>query len=531
MQEDQAVFRLHIDDLASLGSTFSVKLPLDAKVDDLIAIVADDESVMFEGCAGFLAVERRIDDEDEDQPLFEEDFDVPPKSFGGADLAEKLTANGGTLLLPGNALSSYGLSSTTCNGITLFAVSDDVDRQPTVFQEDLKRLGFGEVVFKYVKLHPDSKQLVAARQYFSGPPLSWFQSKSQKEGAADRAQTITFGMDENFEEASTLILALQITHENEKLNVSCKNMAGDTVCSINFASNDVVATLQSSLCARLQWASMTIWHGSEPVSDPADPVSKYSLLTVAPAAPGHVHGVYWHISGGHRPAGYSSSGSNLANVLALEPGKAALLYHFKGDYKRAAEVRRLAMLDAQWNTQTCEGQAVVRITGKAVLDRYYVHERCGYDGTSLEEFECYASVTIPIEQLEQAQTQDYHHSTTEGSGWTCGSENYKCSFFLPMCVVGALRVAPESVADNFLRRQLNLTGSPQYPYNVMATRMGRWNQVERTIFERVPEKALDVIKHLRERIGDNADAEIDANQIARLQETFLQSPTADTQEV
>merc|ERR1712224_444260 len=132
-------------------------------------------------------------------------------------------------------------------------------------------------------------------------------------------------MDDDFAEVSPLFLAVHITQEDGSLWAFCTNMAGDTVCSVKLAHNDIVATLQSCLCAKLQWTSMTLWHDSERVSDTADQVSKYSLLTAAPATPEQVHGVYWHNEGGHHPAGYSSSGSNLANVLVLEPGKAALL--------------------------------------------------------------------------------------------------------------------------------------------------------------------------------------------------------------
>ncbi len=73
---------------------------------------------------------------------------------------------------------------------------------------------------------------------------------------------------------------------------------------------------------------------------------------------------------------------------SLVGSKMCIRSSFKGDYKRAEELRRLVMADARWSIESLgEGVHVVRIIGKARLDRFWVHERSGYDGSQLQGVE------------------------------------------------------------------------------------------------------------------------------------------------
>merc|ERR1712217_759760 len=104
-------------------------------------------------------------------------------------------------------------------------------------------------------------------------------------------------------------------------------------------------------------------------------------------------------------------------------------------------------------------------------------------------------VTIPLQQLEQGQTEEHHHHSTAGSGWSCGTEEYQSSFFLPMCLLSALRVTPEGEKEGFvLRRYLNKSGSADYPYNLMTSH--RYSEVA----VRVPQSAIETCKLLRESL-------------------------------
>merc|ERR1711959_664137 len=188
------------------------------------------------------------------------------------------------------------------------------------------------------------------------------------------------------------------------MGASCTHMAGDLMCSVKLAGDDIVAKLKSSLCEKLQWTSMVLWNGPENVPE-ANQLSEYSLLTAERSITlEHVCGCYQHHDTGYNAAGYGSSGTSSSHWLVLEPGRAGLQHYFKGDYKRAEELRKLMMTDARWSIDMAdEGNYVVRIVGKARLDRYFVHERSGNCCDPLTGYECYAQVTIPLHQLEQGQ--------------------------------------------------------------------------------------------------------------------------------
>merc|ERR1719183_302423 len=81
-------------------------------------------------------------------------------------LADKLVSDGGTLLVPGNSLSNYGIDSTTCKGLTLYPVFAQADKQPTVFKADIRKMGFGDAIQGFVKFNAEDKEIVDARYYF-----------------------------------------------------------------------------------------------------------------------------------------------------------------------------------------------------------------------------------------------------------------------------------------------------------------------------------------------------------------------------
>jgi hypothetical protein len=489
-----------------------LKLPLDATVDTLIAQMPDLPSSLsvHEGCDGFLVAPKKsakmID-------MYYDDYDdeLPSPSSG---LAEKLTANGGTLLRPGQTLASYGIDADSCTEVMVFAVFADPERHPIVFKKDVHERGFGESVYDYVKLNPEDKELVAARKYFSAPLLPWLDSAGSD---GDLNQTITFSMEDNFAEVPKTILTVHLFQKGGGMEASCTNMAGDSMCSVTLAGDDVAARLQKLLCAELNWTSVVLWDGAERIPE-ASKLSGYTVITVERAITmEHINGCYqFHASDVH-PAGYSASGTSSANLLILEPGRAGLQYHFKGDYKRAEELRKLVMADARWSIESLgEGVHVVRVVGRARLDRFWVHERSGYEGDRLQGYECYAMVTIPLRQLERGQTEERFHTSTTGSGWTCGSEKYKCSFFLPMCLLHALRDDKDSL---LLRQHLNESGSTDYPYNLLSSsRRGR-SEVS------LSPEAFDMIRNFRQSLGSKA--EVTKDEIIQLQSSTLHDAAAD----
>lgn len=423
-------------------------------------------------------------------------------------LAEKLTANGGVLLHPSEPLSTYGLDCTTCSEVTLFGVFAEPERQPTVFKNDIEGCGFGELVYHYVKLNKEDKEIVAAREYFHAPVLPWLEEKRlDGQGKAHLSQTVTFSMEDDFTDAPKPIMTVHIVQKGDLLEVSCMNMAGELMCSLELAADDIVAKLRSSLCEKLQWASMALWDDSEKVLE-ANSLSRYSLLTAEKTVGGEqVGGCYQCYKSDVYPAGYSASGSSLANMLVLEPGRAGLQYHYKGDYKRAQELRKLVMTDARWSIEAVEdGSHIVRIAGKAKLDRYFCHERSGPEGTPLSGYECFALVTTPVQQLEQVQREFRQYKSTEGCGWTCGSENYMCYFFLPLCLLKALRVKQDAGKDGLaLFHHLNINGSADYPYDKMASSRGyRSNAVVRN-----SDEEMSMIKHLRTRLAGRTEVGMD----------------------
>lgn len=482
-------------------SAHAREVPADATVENLITYL----SLSLQDCAGFLATPRkRIDDYD----CYDYDEEEPAEEFTG--LAEKLTADGGTLLEPGHHLADYGLDEASCKEVTLFAVFRDEQMWPTVFKRDIEELGFGSKIYQHVRLNTEDKEIVEARKYFNRPLLQWLQPHNRsEEGKAELSQSVLLSMEDNFPQAPKTVLTVHIEREDGSLKASCMNMAGNHVCSVSVIVDAMAATLQSSLCEKLQWPCMNLWHGSEKVPETECELAKYSVLTAEQVATReNICGSYQHYETNVRPAGYSASGQNLASLLTLEPGKADLLHHFKGDYKRAEELRKFVMSDARWSIEAIgEGKHAVRLVGKAVLDRYHVHERCGPDGMHIQGYKCFAQVTIPLEQIEQGQTidsNDYKNHSTEGGGWTCGSEDYRCSFFLPSCLLKVLRTKPQGETDTFVLRQLlNSDAAPDYPRNRLTKQMaygrGRCQVV------RLKHEHLLMLQHICEGLAGKAD--------------------------
>jgi len=134
------------------------------------------------------------------------------------------------------------------------------------------------------------------------------------------------------------------------------------------------------------------------------------------------------------------------------------------------------MKDARWSVQrSADNVEVVRIVGEAQLSRHFVHERSGSDGHELHDFKCHCMITIPVERLLNSQLEDYAKTSTPGSGWSCGSASYKCSFFLPMPVLSCLRQE-----NSMLRDILNDSGELQdYPRNKfqIGRAIHRWGRV------------------------------------------------------
>merc|ERR1712167_66421 len=146
--------------------------------------------------------------------------------------------------------------------------------------------------------------------------------------------------------------------------------------------------------------------------------------------------------------------------------------------------------------------------GKAMVDRYLVHERSGSQGTEVHGYQCYAQVTIPLQQLEQAQVETLRSRSTPGGGWTCGSEDYECSFFLRMCLLNALRVKLDNDegADEFiLQKTLNKKKSQDYPYCQMTTSDRSFGGI--TL--KVSQSTIDLIKHFREKTAGKDQLDMD----------------------
>jgi hypothetical protein len=268
------VVTLSIGSLTSKRGHEAVQVPVSGIVADVII-----QLPCLEGCSGFLATAKKriMDDEDYDDYYGGSDSDCDPCDKPvSSGLAERLVANGGVLLEPSNALSCYGIDSTTCSEVTLFAVYDVVAKKPTVFKKDIEGMGFGENIWRYVKLNHEDKELVAAREYFRAPLFPWLQGRVQDETGL--SQTIALSMDDNFPDEHRAILTVQIVPEGDDLLISCTNLAGDLICSVKLAGDNLIPRLQSCLCDVMHWASVALWNESELVSE-SDDVSKYSLLT------------------------------------------------------------------------------------------------------------------------------------------------------------------------------------------------------------------------------------------------------------
>jgi len=374
------------------------------------------------------------------------------------------------------------VNAATCAEIWLVPVFSDAAKHPTVFKKDLDNLGLGKNVMKYVKLHTEDKEIVAAREYFSSRDLLPWLSSSRGDGSMN----VVFSMIDEFGETPTTILTAHIVILDGKLEISCTNMAGDTLCYLELQGDDNVAKLGSVLREKLNWGGAVFWYESEKVLE-SSLLSGYSVLTVGEIASlDHICGSYQSYTTGCHPAGYSASGTSSAHILNLEPGRASLQHYFKGDYKRAEELLSMKMSDASWTIESSDdGKRVVRVAGRAELSRFWVHERSGPEGTSLRDYECFALVKIPVEELERVQqSETFHHTSTTGSGWTCGSEDYRCNFFLPLCLVETIREASFD-ALGFLKRSLIVDGKQahgrRYRDNVL----------------RLSSEQFEMIKHFR----------------------------------
>jgi len=467
-----------------------IEVSQDAMVDDVIAQLPES----LGGCCGFFAV---ANSSQFDHYFFADD-DEEDETTG---LARALAADGGVLLSLGCTLASYGVDAKTSSDVIFFGVFSAEDKQPTVYREDLSRLGFGEAVYKYVKLQSEDKELALARRYFRSPLLEWLTSTAAEQEHCQ--QTIEFSMKKDYQaDVCRAVLTVSLDREGDVISVNCTNLAGTTVLSTEVSANDPISALQEYLCEKLPCASLAFWNGSDRVSE-SDMVSKYSLLTADQSSGLHqLCGCYQYHANDVGPAGYSASGTSRADYIVLEPGKAGLQIHFKGDYKRAEELQKLTISDAQWSVgRPTEENDMVRIAGQAVVDRYWVHERSGSDGGTISQYECFCVVTIPVQQLLAAQTELYSHSSTEGSGWTCGSEDYKCMFYLPMPLLGALRVKQGAGDDTFnLQGYLNRDASPAYPYNRMTSAGRRFGG---NFVCRLTEPVMKVLAHFRENLKGN----------------------------
>lgn len=172
------------------------------------------------------------------------------------------------------------------------------------------------------------------------------------------------------------------------------------------------------------------------------------------------------------------------------------------------------MTNAQWSVENVgEGKEVVRIVGRATLNRFFVHERSGPDGPGLSNYSCYCLVKIPVEQLLASQKSEYHYKTTQGSGWTCGSEDYKCPLFVPMPLLNALRIKPEGGEDSFiLRRSLNKDGAVDYPHNQLQSDTRRWGRVH---IDRPSKETIDLLRHFQESLANRS--EVSMEEVMRIQ--------------
>jgi hypothetical protein len=514
-----------------LSSAGHVEVPIGATVDELITKLAadfeeenrhivsnsegegDDEDVPDDeddenlarvnvaGCSGFLAAPKLVDRDEYDY-----DYDSEDEGSAPSVLAAKLTAQQGVLLQPGHTLSSYGLDQISCVQVILFPVFGDAEKQPTVYQADIRKTGFGTDIYKYVKLHQEDKELLHARQCFRGALFRGLQQDKQV------SQTLTFSMEDNFAQAPRSICTVQLVNHTPTVDVSCTNLAGDLLCSVAMTVEDSIASMKEALCKELRWTSMVLWDSSEKVSD-ASKLSNYTVLTAEQTITNtRITGCYQHSTHNVRPAGYSASSTTYTEGLVLEPGKASLFSSFKGDYKRASELLKLVMPEARWSIEKDEqGEHIVKIVGEATLDRHFCHERSGSDGVELEGYKCQAMVTIPVQELERGHKEDHHVASTKGSGWTCGSEEYKCSFFLPMSLLSVVRQKTADMDDAFLLRQLLNEGeASNYPLN--SAEKGGYR---RAAHRNITRNTVDIIKYFRQKL--EGKPEVSVREILELQ--------------
>merc|ERR1712070_1310919 len=125
-------------------------------------------------------------------------------------------------------------------------------------------------------------------------------------------------------------------------------------------------------------------------------------------------------------------------------------------------------------------------------------------------YTCFAQMTIPLEQLERGQTTfDYQSNSTEGSGWTCGSEAYRCSFFLPPCLLKVLREKPEGETRAFVLQQiLNRNSASDYPHDRL-TDSGQRFRCGACEVVRIKEEQFEMLQHICKGLAGKADATMD----------------------
>lgn len=508
--------RLHISSLWSLGSNAQhfgseyATIPFDATMGHVIAQLQDESA--RDGCVGFL-VTRYEDPTGMHYGYFDDEEEVEDPRI--AQIHEQLQANGGTLLDLGTALASFGfVDAKTCAEFCFWPVWSDVAKHPIVYRKNVEERGFPEIIWNYVQLEKESLEIVMARKYFSHHIIPWIES-SYKTTNNHPSQSLQLSEEDDFGDAPNQIYTVHICQHAASLDISCNNMAGELQCAAELTSKSTIADLQSLLCEKLQWAHTTVWDGADVVAA-SQQISRYSVLAVGKVTGGEqVMGCYQCNQTGHHPAGYSASGTTSIYNLVLESGRAGLHHHFKGDYKRAEELRQLVMLDARWSIEvTDDNQQFVRIVGKANLSRFWVHERDGEDGTTLNNYSCFALVKIPVEQLLEAQTSErFTHITTAGSGWSCGSENYNCSWFLPPCVLKAVREYndPKFVGSALTKGCRGENAANEYPYSKMTRHRGYGPNG----MVKINETEFLVLRHLRQHLI--ARAEVSLGELLELQ--------------
>jgi len=484
-----------------------IKVPENATVDMLVTKLALDG----DGFAGFLTV-----------PLTEEDDDMSGEFTDGPRFPQQsslatLAEGQGLLLEPGKTLSSYNIMPYNSKDVILYAVFDDPAKQPVVFEEDMRRAGFAAAVLRYVKVHEEPRDVVHARSIFRSPLLPWLQEDETR-----GSQTVKLCSEGEFEGASRKMITMQLEVDGQEFLASCTNMAGHHVCSIRLPQGGLIAELKSSLCEKMRWAALFLWEGSEQVCETRQ-LSKCSALVGEIFEHLHVSGYYhFHQSEESHDTVHSSSGTSTTCMLVLERGKAGLLHRFQGDYKQASELQQLVMHDAQWCVESQNSQKQVRVGGLATVDRFWRHERYGYDRIRLKGCKCYVEVTIPLEQLEQGQKEELHQASTPWSGWLGGSAEYKAVYFMPATLLKVLRIQPSEEDDSkpfYLQQSLNPCCLSDYPHSMLTALRRRIQTIGHS---KLDQATLDEIRFFRQQLSGRAE-DVAIDKALQLEEEHMEA--------